>query len=351
MVGTQLIDAHFSKAIRGSVSQWMHDNSLESCLAALDNPVDLGAYLLPQVIAALTAVDVDLYDVQRSTWTNPLIHLRAVFDIHDLPDTPTAFIPVPDVASTVAARASAVVCLAALNSDTISYGSENDGHLFVNLVVLPGDGDFADKSKSNMRGHTDGVSFPVRGQPHEFDQRVAPSPDFVCLSGLRNPNSTATTVMPLSAVLQKLTDEEIEELTKPQYILRPQKTFKVGLRKLLGKDSPLLEVMVDIQLLFETQDGHWIRYSHSAADTDFDSELASQAIKSFEQACQECSASVVIAPGDILLVNNRVGLHGRGVVGGEAGGDSRWLLRTYGLDTRELRAEQRYPDSTFKLYP
>jgi hypothetical protein len=187
MVGTQLVDAHFSRAIRGSVSQWMHDNSLESCLAALDNPVELGAHLLPQVIAALTDVDVDLYDVQRSAWSNPLIHLRAVFDIQDLPETPSAFIPVPDVATTVAARASAVVCLAALNSDTISYGSENDGHLFVNLVVLPGDGEFADKSKSNMRGHTDGVSFPVRGQLHEFDQRVAPSPDFVCLSGLRNP--------------------------------------------------------------------------------------------------------------------------------------------------------------------
>ncbi|WP_339541391.1 TauD/TfdA family dioxygenase [Pseudomonas sp. RA_5y_Pfl1_P24] len=346
-----MIDAYFSRAIRDSVSQWMYDNSLESCLAALDNPVELGAHLLPQVIAALTEVNVDLYDLQHSAWANPLIHLRGVFEIHDLPGTPTAFIPVPDVPTTVAARASAVVCLAALNTDTISYGSENDGHLFVNLVVLPGDDDFAEKSKGDMRGHTDGVSFPVRGLPHEFDERVAPSPDFVCLSGLRNPYGTTTTVMPLSAVLQRLTSEEINELTKPQYILRPQKTFKRGLRKLFGKDSPLLEVMAGIQMLFETEDGYWIRYSHSASETDFDSELASQAITRFEQACQECSASVVIAPGDILLVNNRIGLHGRGVVGGEAGGDSRWLLRTYGLDTRKLRADQRYPDSSFKLYP
>ncbi|WP_082888315.1 TauD/TfdA family dioxygenase [Pseudomonas sp. p21] len=329
----------------------MHDNSLECCLAALDNPVELGAQLLPAILDALSAADVDLHNLQRSAWANPLIHLRATFDIHNLPETPTAFIPVPDVATTVAARASAVACLATLNSDTISYGSENDGHLFVNLVVLPGDDDFAEKSKSDMRGHTDGVSFPVRGQPHEFDERVAPSPDFVCLSGIRNPDGITTTVMPLSAILQRLTNEEIEELTKPQYVIRPQKTFKRGLRKLLGKESPLLEAMAGIQLLFETGDGYWIRYSHSAADTDFDSELASQAITRFELACQECSTSVVISPGDILLVNNRVGLHGRGVVGGEAGGDSRWLLRTYGLDTRELRADQRYPDSAFKLYP
>lgn len=329
----------------------MLDNPLEFCLSALNNPVELGASLLPAIESVLANIDLTLEEVQRHAWTNPLLHLKAVFHVHDLPDTPTAFTPVPDVASTVAARACAVACLAALNSDTISYGSENEGHLFVNLVVLPGDDDFADKSKSDMRGHTDGVSFPIRGQLHEFDERVAPSPDFVCLSGLRNPDETITTVMPLSAVLQLLTYDEINELTKPQYVIRPQKTFKRGLRKLFGKDTPLLDAMAGIQLLFEGDQGYWIRYSHSAADTDYDSQLATQALTRFEQACQACSTSVTISPGDILIVNNRVGLHGRGLVGGEAGGTSRWLLRTYGLDTRGLPPEQRYADSPYKLFP
>lgn len=346
-----MIDAHFSRAIHGSVSRWMLDNPLEFCLSAFDNPVELGANLLPAIVTALEEVKVSLYDVQHSAWSNPLIHLRAVFDVHELPETPTVFIPVPDLATTVAARACAVACLAALNSDTISYGSENEGHLFVNLVVLPGDDDFADKSKADMRGHTDGVTFPIRGQRHEFDKRVAPSPDFVCLSGLRNPDEITTTIMPLSAVLQQLTHDEINELTKPQYVIRPQKTFKRGLRKLFGKDSALLDAMAGIQLLFEGDDGYWIRYSHSAADTDYDSEMATQAVTRFEQACSKCSTSVVISPGDLLVVNNRVGLHGRGVVGGEAGGNSRWLLRTYGLDTRDLTPEQRYDGSAFKLYP
>lgn len=338
-------------AIRGAVNRWMLDNPFETCLLALDSPLALGEALLPQIELALASVGLTLADVQRHSWVNPLFHLKAVFDIDELPETPDAFTPVPDVFTTVAARACAVACLAALNSDTISYGSENDGHLFVNLVVLTGDGDFAVKSKSDMRGHTDGVSFPVRGQLHEFDERVAPSPDFVCLSGLRNPDETPTTVMPLSEVLQRLTPAELMELTKPQYVIRPQKTFKRGLRKLLGKNNPLLSAMAGIQLLFESGDGYWIRYSHSAADADYESHLATQAITRFEEACQKCSASVVISPGDILVVNNRVGLHGRGVVGGDAGGNSRWLLRTYGLDTRTLTPEQRYTDSTFKLFP
>lgn|GEM_PF-1002231 len=346
-----MIDAHFSMAIRGAVNRWMSDNPFETCLLALDSPVALGEALLPQIESALSNVGLTLADVQRHAWVNPLFHLKAVFDIDELPETPAAFVPVPDVFTTVAARACSVACLAALNSDTISYGSENDGHLFVNLVVLPGDDDFADKSKSDMRGHTDGVSFPVRGQLHEFDERVAPSPDFVCLSGLRNPDETSTTVMPLSAVLQRLTPAEINELTKPQYVIRPQKTFKRGIRKLLGKMSRLQDAMAGIQLLFETDDGYWIRYSHSAAEADYESDLAAQAVARFEEACKACSTSAVISPGDILVVNNRVGLHGRGFVGGEAGGHSRWLLRTYGLNTRTLTPEQRYAESTFKLFP
>lgn len=346
-----MIDAHFSKAINISVSRWIHDNPLGFCLSALDDPVELGASLLLAIESALANVNVTLADVQRHAWMNPLIHFKAVFDVQELPETPTAFIPVPDVATTLAARACAVACLAALNSDTISYGSENDGYLFVNLVVLPGDGEFAEKSKGDMRGHTDGVSFPIRGQMHEIDERIAPSPDFVCLSGLRNPDKTLTTVMPLSAVLAQMTIDDINELTKPQYVIRPQKTFKLGLRKLFGKDSPLLKPMAGIQLLFEGDDGYWIRYSHSAGDSDYDSELATRAIKRFEEACEKCSISVVISPGDLLVVNNRVGLHGRGVVGGQAGGNSRWLLRTYGLNTEGMTPEQRYAGSVFKLFP
>ncbi|WP_235663092.1 TauD/TfdA family dioxygenase [Pseudomonas coronafaciens] len=347
-----MLNAHFSRAIHSAVRDWMLENSLDTCLSALDHPSQLGAILLPGIEASLAKVDVELYDVQEHAWTNPMIHLRAAFEIHqDLPETPSAFTPVPNVATTIAARACAVACLAALNSDTVSYGSENGGDLFVNLVVMAGDDEFAQKSKKDMRGHTDGVSFPLRGQPHEFDPRVAPSPDFVCLSGLRNPNSTSTTVMPLGAVLKQLSAEDIAELTKPQYVLRPQKTFKLGLDSMFGARHPLARPIENIQLLFEAGDGYWIRYSHSAGDADFDSDLPKQVLDRFEKACLDCSTSVVISPGDLLVVNNRVGLHGRSEVGGEAGGESRWLLRTYGLDTSDLTAAQRYPESSFKLFP
>jgi alpha-ketoglutarate-dependent taurine dioxygenase len=64
-----------------------------------------------------------------------------------------------------------------------------------------------------------------------------------------------------------------------------------------------------------------------------------------------CAIPVALAPGDIAIVNNRIGLHGRTKVGEEFGGNSRWMLRTYGLDTSGLDVSQRHPNSTFMLFP
>lgn len=349
--GTQLIDAHFSAAMRSGVAQWMQTNSIEDCQKALADPVQLATELTPPVLAALIEAGTSLHALQERAWIHPVIHLRNVFEATALPETPSAFVPIPEHPATIAARAAAIVALAMLNAQTVSYGSENDGHLFVNLVVLPGDGDFANKSKGDMRGHTDGVYFPIRGQEHELEKRFAPSPDFVCLSGLRNPDSVSTTVMPLSSVLALLSPKDVEELAKPQYVLRPQKTFRVGFKKLFGSNCQFLKPLPGVQLLFVGDNGHWIRFSHSAAVAEDDSSPASQAIGRFEQACLKCADSVVVAPGDVVIINNRIGLHGRSEVGGEPGGTSRWLLRTYGLDVEDLSEEQRYSDSVFKLYP
>ena len=69
------------------------------------------------------------------------------------------------------------------------------------------------------------------------------------------------------------------------------------------------------------------------------------------QACLNCVIPVALVPGDIAIVNNRIALHGRTKVGEGHGGESRWMLRTYGLDTSELDESQRHPDSAFMLFP
>jgi hypothetical protein len=356
------LDYIFAEAVRTVVANWMAERSLEQCASSLDDPVTLASELLPRVKAHLEAHGSTLPQLKNFAWSEPCIHLQAVFPVEALPETPSAFLPIPDCHATIVARISSVACIAAIESSVVSYASENDGHLFVNLVALDGEGAMVEKSKGEMRGHTDGVFFPIRGERDEKYPSFAPSPDFVCLSGLRNPDATDTTVMPLNEVLTGLSGSEIEELCKPQFTLVPQRTFLAGVRQVMNWPQGRPPRIDNRRVLFKREEGFWIRFSHSSVvdpiqdggtgGTDIDAKnAASSAREAFMARCRERVRSVILKPGDLLLVNNRIGLHGRSEVGGEVGGESRWLLRTYGLETDGLDAEQRCAGSNFKLYP
>lgn len=347
-IGTQLIDAHFCTALRIVITDWRSQLTVDEIAHQLSDPVAFGRALLPALDQELAKLGCTRSDVAGFAWQTPCLHLRSVFDPQGIPDTPIDFRPVPDSEGTLIARATAIICLAALGADTVSYGSENGGDLFVNLVVIPGEGRVSEKSQSKMNGHTDAVSFPVRGHRDPEDPRIAPSPDFVCLSALRNPYAVPTTVMELDAILSQLDAQHIHELQKPQYILQSQLTFRDGMEEILGQEL----LVDDAQLLFRMQSGFWIRYSHSSTKAaDAGESPAKQAMQALTEACLNCAIPVALAPGDIAIVNNRIALHGRTKVGEEFGGQSRWMLRTYGLDTSELDASQRHPDSTFMLFP
>ncbi|WP_126623660.1 hypothetical protein [Bordetella hinzii] len=171
-------------------------------------------------------------------------HLKGVFDAVSLVDTPGGFFPVPDTDGTVAGRAAALAVHGLLKMETVSYGSENDGNLFVNLVAMPGAGAFAEKSKGSMRGHTDAVSFPFSGENDPQYERIAPSPDFVTLVGLRNPNGVPTRPIPLKDVLARLSPADVEELKKPQFSIRAQRTFRQGTKRILGEEHVVIDVPV-----------------------------------------------------------------------------------------------------------
>lgn len=330
------------------MSAWRASLTFADALQQLNDPVALGRALLPEIDRLLKLPSLTCADVKTYAWNAPFVYLPKVFDHRGLPDTPIGFLPIPDTEATLVARASAIACIAVLGSSTVSYGSENDGALFVNLVVIPGESYQSEKSKGSMKGHTDGVWFPIRGERHPWDDRVAPSPDFVCLCALRNPKQVPTTVMPLSDVLKKLTPATIDQLGIPQFDIGPQGTFKKRLREIFGSDV----IVEDSQLLFWVEGQPWIRYSHSSTRTsDDEPSAASLAMEEFKAACLECASSHPLEPGDIVLVNNRLSLHGRAEVGEEHGEESRWLLRTYGLDTTELDADQWHVNSRYMLYP
>lgn len=348
-VGTQLIQAIFSEAVRVAVSEWRAKVTFEQVLEYLARPGDLGRELQPAIERELNSRGSSCAEVQAFAWGQPCLTLEGIFQPDDLPDTPIDFCPVPEAEGTAIARVTAIACLAAINSATVSYGSENGGDLFVNLVVFPpGRGKFTVKSADKMSGHTDGVTFPLRGYRDPLNDRIAPSPDFVCLSALRNPKQVPTTVMPLDHLMARLSQEHIDELQKPQYIIGSQLTFRDGMVDILGDE---LDVD-DAQLLFKVNGNWWIRFSHRTTQiADIDHRSAQEAMDALKHACADCAIAVPLQPGDIALVNNRIALHGRSEPGSEYGGQTRWLLRTYGLEITDIDPSQWHEGSTFMLYP
>lgn len=325
-------------AIRTTIAAWEQETSLAQQAEALANPEKLGSELAGGLENALIAAGEDPAALRQEVLLVPFVVLTNVFQPTQLPDTPDWFTPVPEAAGTYAGRAAAIATQTFLGMETVSYGSENSGELFVNLTAIPGEGKFARKSQGGLRGHTDGVSFPFNGETDTSNARLAPSPDMVTLVGLRNPHSVPTTVMVLQDALGKLSPKDIHELKQAQFSIESQETFLEGMRDILG----YVHTAVDEPVLKDVADSTIVRFSHSKVSPTEPGGAAEEAIENFMQACSDVGQAVAIQPGDLLLVNNRFCLHGRGEVGGEIGGQSRWLLRTYGLDTSNLDGSRRH---------
>lgn len=313
----------------------------------IEEPQALADKFEPQLRAALAARGVAPEEVSHHIRDNPCIHLKGVFDPAELPDTPLAWTPVPVMAATLLLQVAIILMSRIAGMETVSYKSENAGALFVNLVTLDGSGAMAEKSRGPMKGHTDAASFPFRGTSDPEDARIAPSPDVVFLAALRNPDSVPTIIMPLSCIVAGLTEAQVEVLKGERITLLAQRSFQRGTKAILGQEH-LLE---DSNILRESSEGTWVRYSHSNSVVDADDAEAADAKTSFETACLSCIQQVVLQPGDLLIVNNRKALHGRSPVGDAIGGASRWLVRSYALDTTGLALDQRYQDKPYALFP
>lgn len=325
-------------AVRAAVDAWQQATTVDQRTNALASPGALSTALGDAVLQAMIDAGVDAAAVRQAILAAPFVLLAEVFDPADLPETPQWFTPMPDSNGTQLGRAAALATHGFLGIETVSYASENSGELFVSLTAIPGDGKFARKSQGGLRGHTDAVSFPFNGETDGVNPRIAPSPDLVTLVGLRNPKAVPTTVMVLDEALAKLSAEDVLELKKAQFSIGSQTTFIEGLRDILGD----VHTAVYETILKDAAIGTIVRFSHTNVSPTEPDLRAEEAIKRLAMACGEVAKPVAIAPGDVLLVSNRLCLHGRAEVGADFGGQSRWLMRTYALDTSELDDNRRH---------
>lgn len=306
----------------------LNPSRLAAALVVLSNedpcgrPVELREQAAAAVRAAL-ALDDFMTLGHFAAGLEPWLVVRSGIDLSALPATPTDFPPVGD-RSWWPLGWLTVGLMSLVGARLVSYACENGGAAFVNLVARPPDevgAGLAERSTKQMRGHTDGASFPF---PSEFSlggESHSPAPDFLVLVGLRNQAGTRTMLAPISLALDALTHEELSALEGPWFDIAPQRTFETD-RIRVG--TPLLSRR-------EPRHGLSMRFSHSSVTTSHGAPpTAGAALLRFTGVLPGLYAGVVIGPGDVCLIHNRQVIHGRQAPGPGFGGTTRWLLRTYG---------------------
>lgn len=148
------------------------------------------------------------------------------------------------------------------------------------------------------------------------------SPEIFGLACIRNPVHVGTTVLPLSVLLERMSAKLKATLFRKIYRSFSQSSFDHN------------HEIEPVSVLSKLRNGViGIRYSNSKLQsTHSDGIAALEELRDIIASCGH-SESIILEPGDILLINNRICLHGRDGIAQKANfdGNDRWLIRNYGF--------------------
>ncbi|TDD94844.1 clavaminate synthase [Actinomadura rubrisoli] len=238
-------------------------------------------------------------------------------DTATLPPTPT----VPgSVERTATVPASLAVLVTLTLGELVAYREEKSGALVQNVVPVLG----RESSQSNagsvpLEMHVENAFHPHR-------------PDYVGLLSLRHDQdgTGGTITSSIREALPLLSDHDRDVLGRPRFATEPPPSFQASSHDAAPAGHPLLDgdpgdpnLKVDF-------------FATTALDAE-----AAQAMSRLRTAFLETSRELMLASGEMVLVDNRVVIHGRASFTPRYDGHDRWLHRTFvSLDNRRTRAHR-----------
>ena len=265
----------------------------------------------------------------------PYLIVKNLIDLHDLPPTPIEPANPPQLNSWHTPAAALLGVLHLTGHVAAAFADETDGRLsFMVAPIKPGELD-AERSIMGRDFHTEIVNgyFPDEVP----NPGVMITPEIISLMCLRNPQKIATTILPLHSIIKHLNYSTIMDLMRPEYTAMSQPSFTTNM------------TTQNIPIISKDSDGNLrIRYSHSKliANTN----AAKQALKILTEtiAHEDLEQQIPLNPGDLLIVNNKICLHGRKAIGHKAKLDDngRWLIRMYGYKKSSLEKAETTPDAS-----
>jgi Fe(II)/alpha-ketoglutarate-dependent arginine beta-hydroxylase len=211
-----------------------------------------------------------------------------------------------------------VLC-ASLLGDVFGWATQQDGHLMHEVLPIAGD-----ETKQLSSASQTLIDWHVEDAFHQFRA------DYVGLMCLRNDDGTETTYAPIEWV--ELDDDVVDVLFEPRFTIRPDESHtahrsegdQAAVRRYAGIEK-LRASPEQVSVLFGPRSSPYIR-----ADPFFMDGMAADlqaALEHLVAAVDKELRSVVLRPGDVLLVDNYRVVHGRKPFVARYDGRDRWLKR------------------------
>lgn len=214
-----------------------------------------------------------------------------------------------------------LVLVADLLGSLTGYQDEQSGALFHDVHPVRGEESRIENSGSvAFDFHTENVHHPLR-------------PDYLGLLCLRQDHEqiAATRVSSVRDALPLLTDGELAELRKPQFHSLYPTSFTRNIPGPRPSAGPH-------PVIFGPAGRPFMRFnSHNTAG---DHPRARAALRALASALEQVCHDLVLAPGDLVVLDNHVVVHGRTAFTPRYDGQDRWLRRFYSLRSAPLWAQR-----------
>ena len=224
--------------------------------------------------------------------------------VGQLPATP----PTPTTATTKdSASEFVLLTVARCLGQPVGYQPEHNGSIVQNIVPVKAtqDRQISTSSKVTLQYHTETAFHPHR-------------PRYLLLFCLKGDPNARTTYVSIYDVLEHLSPGTVEVLRQPRFRTAVDESF------MQGRPSRLLDPMPIVS------------GSHDNVTFVYDADLmigidseAQDALEELARVVGQHERHVVLEPGDLLVIDNNVAVHGRSPFTPRFDGTDRWLQRTF----------------------
>ncbi|MEV6395105.1 guanitoxin biosynthesis L-enduracididine beta-hydroxylase GntD [Streptomyces sp. NPDC051907] len=240
--------------------------------------------------------------------------------------TPTAY--TDDPAGREAERASALLMLlGSLLGDPVSYMTQQRGRMVLDLFPIAGheEQQLGSSSTGNLEWHNEDAFHPLRA-------------DWIMLLSLRNHDKVPTTFAPVQDI--ELDARTRELLFEEHYVILPDDSHTVAFNSTttgIAADSQTVDAFQQIAEMHEkprrtavlsgSPEAPAICIDPAFMPGELHEGAPAEALKALVRGIDAGLRDVVVAPGELMIIDNKRAVHGRRPFTARYDGTDRWLRR------------------------